>query len=66
LLAYLNLSTASVKCIQLTYRPSAYLCLLSRSETADSETVASRIDDVHLFVCLSVAKMQKKRDFLKN
>jgi len=31
----------------------------------DSETAASRIDDVHLFVRLSVAKMQKC-DFLKN
>jgi len=32
----------------------------------DSETAASRIGAAHLFVRLSVAKMQKNRDFLKN
>ena len=45
-----------------------YLCVYEAA-ARDSETAASRIDDVHLlvrlFVCMSVAKMQKKRDFLK-
>ena len=42
--------------------------LLSHSAARDSETAASRIGAVHLFVCLSVCLSPKckKRDFLKN
>ena len=40
-----------------------------KSAARDSETAASRIDDVHLFgrlsACLSDAKMQKNAIFLK-